>query len=293
MSEMVRFFLLQLTLIGVVLILHTYLGLHIIRRVLVFSDLALAQLAALGALIGVYLAFNYPDALARHHLDLEYGSVGSYVISMLTVLIGALLLSLVKPKSRLIPREAIIGITYALALIASLMVTDKFAGGDAYMEKTLTGYMLWVNWKLVGVTVSVYIALLIFHYIFRRQFIAIAENPGEAKNIKLWDFFFFATQGIITVLIVPVAGVFLAFVFLMLPATVAVMFTRRWGLGLLLGWSVGFVACSLGLCASYRIDWPYGPSLVISMGLFFFGAILIRSVMNRKKASANKAMNSN
>lgn len=290
MLETVHFFLLQLTLIGVVLILHTYLGLHIIRRVLVFSDLALAQLAAFGALFGVFFAFNYPDLLARYHVNLDYGSIGSYVISMVPVLIGALLLSLVKPKSRAIPREAIIGIIYALALIASLMVTDQFAGGDAYMEKTLTGYMLWVNWKLVGVTVSVYIALLIFHYTFRKQFIAIAENPGEAKNIQLWDFFFFATQGIITVLIVPVAGVFLAFVFLMLPATVAVMFTRRWGAGLLLGWSVGFVACTLGLSVSYRIDWPYGPSLVMSMALFFFAAVLIRSIMNRKRALTNKGI---
>jgi zinc/manganese transport system permease protein len=140
------------------------------------------------------------------------------------------------------------------------------------------------------VTVSVYIALLIFHFIFRRQFIAIAENPGEAKNMPLWDFFFFATQGMITVLIVPVAGVFLAFVFLMLPATVAVMFTRRWVAGLLLGWSVGFVACTLGLSVSYRIDWPYGPSLVMSMGLFFFGAVLIRSIMNRKKTLTNRGI---
>ena len=167
MSDAVNFFLLQLTLIGVVLIMHTYLGLHIIRRVLVFSDLALAQLAALGAIVGVLLIHKCPDLIARYNLDLSYGSMGSYVLSLLIVLVGALLLALVKPKIRLIPREAIIGITYALALIASLMVTDKYPGGDADMLKTLTGYMAWVNWKLVGVTVSVYIALLIFHFIFR------------------------------------------------------------------------------------------------------------------------------
>ncbi|MFC1782565.1 metal ABC transporter permease [Planctomycetota bacterium] len=291
MSDAVRFFLLQLTLIGVVLIMHTYLGLHIIRRVLVFSDLALAQLAALGALVGVLLVHKCPDLVDKYNLDLAYGSMGSYVLSLFTVLAGALVLALVKPKARLIPREAVIGITYALALIASLMVTDKYPGGDADMLKTLTGYMAWVNWKLVGVTVSVYIALLILHYIFRKQFIAITDNPQQAKNIKFWDFLFFATQGIITVLIVPVAGVFLAFVFLMLPATVAVMFTKKWGAGLLLGWLVGFVACTLGLSLSYRIDWPYGPSLVLSMGIFFFAAILIRSRMNKRKPLYEKGTN--
>ena len=92
-------------------------------------------------------------------------------------------------------------------------------------------------------------------------------------------------------MIVPVAGVFLAFVFLMLPATVAVMFTKKWGAGLLLGWLVGFVACTLGLSFSYRIDWPYGPSLVLSMGIFFFAAILIRSRMNKRKPLYEKGTN--
>ena len=288
MWDTVRFFSLQLTLIGVVLILHTYLGLHIIRRVLVFSDLALDQLAALGALVGVLLIHRCPDLVARYNLDLEYGSAASYVLSLLFVLIGALLLALIKPREKTIPREAVIGITYALALIASLLVTDKFPGGDAYMLKTLNGYMAWVNWKLVGVTAAVYIALLIFHFIFRKQFITIADNPQQAKNIKLWDFLFFATQGIITVLIVPVAGVFLAYVFLMLPAAVAAMFTKKWGAGLLLGWLVGFVACTMGLSFSYRIDWPYGPSLVLSMGIFFLGAIVIRYLMNSSKASRKR-----
>lgn len=148
--------------------------------------------------------------------------------------------------------------------------------------------MAWVNWKLVGVTSAVYIALLIFHFIFRKHFIALVDNPQQVRNIKLWDFFFFATQGIITVLIVPVAGVFLAYVFLMLPAAVAAMFTKKWAAGLLLGWLVGFVACTIGLSFSYRIDWPYGPSLVLAMGIFFLGAIVIRYLMNSAKASRKR-----
>jgi zinc/manganese transport system permease protein len=272
MSETVRFFLVQLSLISVVLILHTYLGMHIIRRVLVFSDLALDQLAALGAIVGTML-------------NIEYGTPYSYGISLAAVLIGAVLLAVIKPKNLAIPREAVIGIIYALTLIACLMVTDRLPQGDALLTKTLSGYMAWVNWTLVGVTAVVYILLLIFHYLFRKQFISLVDNPGEIKNTALWDFLFFATQGIITVLIVPIAGVFLAYVFLMIPAAIAAMFTRKWVLGVLLGWGVGMLACTLGLTASFHYDWPYSPSLVLALGAFFLGAFVIRCVLPHKNIS--------
>jgi len=276
MSEAARFFLLQLTLIAVVLILHTYLGLHIIRRTLVFSDLALDQLAALGAIIGV-------------QLNIAYGSPFSYVVSMIAVLFGALLLALVKPRSRSLPREAVIGIIYGLTLIACLMLTDK-PGGDALLNKTFSGYMPWVSWPLVAVTAAIYALLLVVHYIFRYRFIALAENPGFLKNERLWDFFFFTTQGIITVLIVPIAGVFLAYVFLMIPAAMAAMFTRSWGRAIILGWSLGFIACALGLGSSYHFDWPYCPSMVLSLGVFFLGAIVIRYLLSRKNTDLSKGV---
>jgi len=279
MSETVRFFLLQLSLISVVLILHTYLGLHIIRRTLVFSDLALDQLAALGAIVGTML-------------NIEYGTPYSYVISLGAVLIGALLLAVIKPKNLTIPREAVIGIIYALTLIACLMLTDRLPQGDALLSKTLSGYMAWINWTLVGVTAAVYILLLIFHYMFRKQFISLVDKPGELKNVGLWDFLFFATQGIITVLIVPIAGVFLAYVFLMIPAAIAAMFTRKWVLGVLLGWGIGMLACTLGLTASFQYDWPYSPSLVLALGCFFIGAIVVRCLIPKNNTSLPESASS-
>ena len=269
MSETTRFFLLQLCLISVVLILHTYLGLHIIRRVLIFSDLALDQLAALGAIVGTLL-------------NVKYGTPFSYVISLGAVLIGALLLAVIKPKNRAIPREDVIGIIYALTLIACLMLTDRLPQGDALLTKTLSGYMAWVNWTLVAVTATVYLLLLLAHVLFRKQFIALVDNPDGINNPPLWDFLFFATQGVITVLIVPIAGVFLAYVFLMIPAAIAAMFTRKWILGVLLGWGIGMLACTLGLTASFHYDWPYSPTLVLALGGAFLAAIVIRCAMPNK-----------
>jgi zinc/manganese transport system permease protein len=260
--ETVRFFAVQTALLAVVLILHTYIGLHIIRRTLIFSDLVLDQLAAFGALAGI-------------GLGIEYGTFQSYLASLAAVLLGATLLALIKPKSRAIPREAVIGIMYAMALVASLLLGDKLSGGEAYVTKTLAGSMLWVTWPLVAVTTVVYVLLLLFHYRFRRKFIKLAEHAGT-QNEKFWDFLLFTTQGIITVLIVPIAGVLLAYAFLMIPAAIAAMFTKKWAKAVIIGWAAGLVACLMGLCSSYFFDLPYGPSLVLCLGIFFIGAIVIR-----------------
>jgi len=265
MKEFLDFFIIQVILIAVVLSVHTYLGLHIIRRGLIFSDLALDQLAALGVIIGI-------------GIGIEGGSTVSYIISFAAVLVGAVLLAVVKPKSAAIPREAVIGIIYCLALVASFMVADRISGGMSYVTQTLSGTMLWTSWPLVWVTVIAYILISVFHYRYRDKIIGITDK-GNVENIVFWDLMFFITQGIITVLIVPIAGVLLAYSFLMIPAAIGVLFTRGWSSGLVIGWTTGFVACLTGLFLSYFLRLPYGPSLVLALGVFFFGALVLRIVL--------------
>jgi len=265
MSETLSFFTIQISLIAVVLILHTYIGLHIIKRMLIFSDLVLDQLAAFGSLVGILIG-------------VKYGTTNSYLISLGAVLAGSFLLTFIAPKKNIIPREAVIGIMYALSLMGCLLLGDKLSGGGSYVIKTLSGYMLWVSWPLVIVTLLVYIILLIFHYFFRKKFIGLTENPESIDKPKMWEFLFFATQGIITVLIVPIAGVLLAYSFLMIPAAIALLFTRNWFYGVILGWSIGFLSCVGGLSASYFFNFPYGPSLVLAMGITFIISLIIKGI---------------
>ena len=234
-----------------------------IRRTLIFSDLVLDQLAAFGVMVGIAAG-------------VQYGTPHSYVVSLGFVLLGAATLALVRPTRTAIPREAAIGILYAMALVACLLLGDKLTGGGVHLTKALTGSMLWVTWPLVATTFAVYAVLIAFHYAFRRRFLALVQEDGHAPRSKLWDFLFFATQGIITVLIVPIAGVLLAYALLMIPAATAAMFRRDWGPALLLGWSVGLLSCLTGLAGSYYFDWPYGPSLILCLGAAFVGAAFIR-----------------
>ena len=273
MAETLDFLAIQIVLLFVVTSVHTYLGLHVIRRGIVFSDLSLDQLAAFGVIVGI-------------GLGIQGGSVGSYIVSFVAVLIGCILLAYVKPKNRNIPHEAVIGIIYCIALVASIMIADKISGGMAYVAQTLAGVMLWVSWPLVLVTVIVYVILSVFHYAFREKFISITEGKRVLKNENLWDLLFFVSLGIITVLIVPIAGVLLAYGFLMIPAAIASLFTKDWGKALRIGWGVGFVASTVGLYSSYTFDLPYGPTLVLALGAFFVGALILRCAIPDRRGSA-------
>jgi zinc/manganese transport system permease protein len=265
MSGELEFFVVQTALIAVVLVLHTYMGLHIIRRTIIFCDLVLAQQAALGALVGI-------------GLGIQFATGWSYLVSLVTVLVGSVLLAVIKPQNRQIPREAVIGIMFAMALVISLLLGDKMAGGGAYVTKTLAGSMLWASWRLVGITVAVYAALIAFHYSFRHKFIGLSESPESVKNQRMWDFLFFATQGIITVMIVPIAGVLLAYSFLMIPAGIAALFSKRWIPAVAIGWCTGMAACLAGLVASYHWNLPYGPALVLALGFVFLCAVVLRAM---------------
>ena len=271
MLETLRFLSTQIVLLFVVTSVHTYIGLHIIRRGLIFSDLSLDQLAAFGVIVGI-------------GLGIQGGTTASYFLSFIAVLFGSILLAYVKPKNERIPHEAIIGIIYGLALVASIMVADKFSGGSTYVTQTLAGCMLWVNWNLVIVTVSAYVVIAVFLYQFRNKFVAITDKSEKVKNENFWDLCFFLCQGIITVLIVPIAGVLLAYAFLMIPAATAALFTKGWNSGLRIGWGLGFLASIVGLFSSYYLRLPYGPMLVLTLGLMFIIALIVRAYLPAHKA---------
>ena len=166
MGTVSEFFAMQNSLIAVVLVLHTYMGLHIIRRGIIFCDLVLDQLAAFGIVVGI-------------GLGIRYGTPPSYGLALAAVLVGCVLLATLRPKDKKIPEEAIIGILYGMALVACLLLADKMPEGGPYFSKTLVGSMLWVSWQLVGTTIAVYAALAVLHYIPPGKVNAIPEGAAS------------------------------------------------------------------------------------------------------------------
>jgi zinc/manganese transport system permease protein len=261
MLEMLTFmaapFAACLILVGV----HGYLGLHVLLRQVIFVDLALAQIAAFGTVV----------AFVRGH---EPGSPASFAYSLGAAVLGALIFSVTRARSRetKVPQESIIGITYVIASAAAILVADRAPEGAEHIKELLAGSILWVTWPTVVKDLVIYSLVGLFHYLFRRRFILISEDPdrayAEGMRVWLWDFLFYLSFGVVITLSVEIAGVLMVFSYLVAPAIIALGSSDRWGPRVVIAWAMGFLASAVGLIASYQVDFPSGPAIVCSLGLF-------------------------
>jgi len=243
-----------LVLVGI----HSYLGLHVLRRRVIFVDLALAQIAALGITVA-YL------------FGIDPSSQGAYWFSFGFAIIGAAIFSVTRLRQDRVPQEAVIGLVYALAAAVAFLVLDRAPHGAEYIKEILTGNILWVQWKTIGLAAGVYALVGAFHFIFRKQFIMISDNPEQAyesgMNVRFWDFLFYVSFGVVITHSVNTAGVLLVFVFLVVPAIATMLLTDKLWLQLVVGWSMGTLVSALGLVVSYSADLPSGPTVAAMYGL--------------------------
>lgn len=245
---MLRPFVECLILVGI----HSYLGLHVIRRRVIFVDLALAQIAALGTIVGSILG-------------LMGGTGASLFYSLTFCLVGAALFAFTRVRHDRIPHEAVIGLVYIVSFALAVLIVQKTEGVE-HMEGILVGSLLYVRWSDIIGAASVYTVIGLFHLVFWRRFLLISDYPEKAYrqgiNIRLWDFLFYASFGFVITFSTHVAGVLLVFVFLVAPAIMAVMITTDFKRQLLIGWSAGTVVIVIGLYLSVVMDMPPGPMVV-------------------------------
>ena len=266
-------FLECLVLVGI----HSYLGIHVIKRKVIFVDLALAQIAALGS-------------IAAFMFGIQPHTPGSYVFSLLFTFLGAAVFSLTRLREERIPQEAVIGLVYALAAAIAILVIDRAPHGAEHIKEVLTGTILWVEWQTVAIAAGVYAAVGIFHYVFRDRFLLISDDPAEAYRrgirVRLWDFLFYMSFGLVITLSVNTAGVLLVFVFLVVPAIMAISITKRLIFQLLIGWGAGTAVSFLGLVGSYTMDLPSGPTVVAVYGAALLLVALVLFVVRSKRPGA-------
>ncbi len=248
--------------------IHVYLGIHVISRGVIFVDLALAQIADLGATVAFLCGLPH-----------EGGA--TYFVSLAFTLLGAAVFAMTRNvEKRKVPQEAIIGVTYAISSAAIILLMDKSSHGAEHIKDMLVGNILWVTWPEVLMTLGLYSLISIFHFKFRKQFLLISLNPEEAKrkkySLKLWDMLFYSSFGFVITSSVKVAGVLLVFSYLVVPSVIGMLFSRTIRGRLMIGWGVGFLASVFGLTASYFFDLPTGACLVVLFGILLFLAGLIR-----------------
>src|SRR4051812_39043726 len=239
--------------------LLAYMGIHVVKREVIFVDLALAQVATFGTCIALIMGYTFHDTI-------------TFWISLGVTFLGAAFFSWSRAiEQHHVPQEAIIGITYVVAAAAVILLLSRVAGGKEELEHLLTGDVLNVNSGDVAQRAAIFAGVAIFFAAFHKRFAAIssdyAGSIASGMRVRLWDFLFYAAFAIVVVSFVRVAGVLLTFAYLIVPAVCAVMLAETWKSRLIIGWVVAAIASLLGLAASYKLDLPTGAAIVCACGL--------------------------
>jgi zinc/manganese transport system permease protein len=256
-------FLMCLVLTGI----HAYLGFHVIAREVVFVDIALAQIAALGS-------------TAAFLLGHDLASRPSYLFALTFTLLGALVLALTRSRTRQVSQEAIIGVVYAVSAAGAVLLADRSPHGGDHLRSMLVGSILSTSGADVVAVAALYAAIGLAHWACRRPFFLISTDPGRAYHegwrVRLWDFLFYASFGVVVTSSVRIAGVLLVFSYLIVPALAGILLGRGVLTRLVIGWGFGTLVSVLAMCASAALDLPTGATVVCAFGvaLAVLGAVV-------------------
>jgi zinc/manganese transport system permease protein len=260
MNMMIFHYSFMLPALAICLILagiHTYFGYHIVERGVIFVDLSLSQIAALGASVAILFGWG------------ENAPVRSFLVSLGFTLAGSVLFAFLRKTQKAAPMEALIGITYAGAIAISLLVLEKSATGTEHIKEMLVGTILTVSWHDVLQLGLIVLAVGIIHWLSRKKLFLISECPEKAAEGKLrlwwWDIVFYATFGVVVTSSVKVAGVLLIFSLLIIPAVTAVISVAGTARRVVFGWIFGIIGCVAGLEISLRGDFAAGPSIIATL----------------------------
>jgi zinc/manganese transport system permease protein len=260
--------------------LHAYLGVHVIERGVIFVDLSLAQIAALGASVGLLLPLSGGDP----------HSAGVYWLSLGFTFVGAAIFAFLQHgRNARIPAEAIIGISYAVASAASIVAMSQSTAQGEHLKDMLVGNILAVSWAEVGRTAFLYVIIGLFHFVCRRRFLLISIDPDQARaeglSVRIWDFLFYVSFGFVVTWSVSIAGVLLVFCYLIVPSVAAMLYADRIGPRLAIGWTMGTVVSVLGMYFSVLFDLPTGATIVCTFGLMLILMAAVRPLVTGQAAS--------
>jgi len=247
---------------------HVYLGIHVIARKVIFVDLALAQIAALGATYALTLGY-----------DPNTDSLKVSLFSLAFTFVGAGAFAIARMRKERIPQEAFIGIIYAAASAAAILILSKSASGGEELKHMLVGDVLLVTLPSVLNMALLYGSIGIFHVIFRKKFLAISMDPEHAENsglnVRFWDILFYMSFGLVITKSVAIVGVLLVFSYLVVPAVLAHMWSDTIRGRLLLGWGIAILASTFGIVWSFYSDYPTGPAVVVMLGIFLIASSIV------------------
>jgi len=286
---MIEFMMLPFLACLIITGITVYFGLHVIKREIIFIDIALAQIAALGSSVALVLQETFSHQHIHHA---ENGGIRTpeYALSLFFILLAAMVFTLLKNRKINVPLEAFIGITFAVATTGAVIILDKGAGGDTHIHDMLAGSILWVSLHQIMRLLIVVFVVGLFHFIFRKNFKALTESCNKPevmlKNPRLWDFLFYFTFGFVIIEAVNIAGIITVFAFLIIPVSVSSLFFTSWTKQFFTGLIIGVAVTFCGLYLSWVMDIASSPAIILFLSISLFIGIIIlviRMAINRKK----------
>lgn len=256
----------------VLVAMHSHLGYHVVKRGVIFVDIALAQIAALGVAIALLMGG-------------EVGTQSTWAVALCSTMFGALLISRTRTRLMRVPQEAYIGIIYAVSSAGMILVLTQVPHGGEEIRHLLVGSLLWVTWPVVLETSILYAVLGALLYAWRHKFLLVSTDPEAARaqglSLRTWDFLFYLILGFVVTSSVQIAGVLLVFSLLVVPTVMGVRLyadaRRQFSYTLVVG--IGAVIMGAGL--SYWLDLPTGAAIVCTFGAFLAVQVAIEALVRR------------
>lgn len=286
MLSNLQFILVPLLASILLLSVTSYFGIHVLKREIIFIDIALAQIAVLGGVVAIYIEHTFET----HELmigNLEFSHILAYISSLVFCIGAAVILTFLKNPKIKVPIEAFIGIAYAFATTAAVIILDKGAGGDVHLHDMLAGVLLWTTGPQVLRLAVIFLIIGGFHVVFRKQFIQLTEfyqgkSSGPIRQQRLWDFLFYFSFGIVIIESVKIAGVLTVFAFLILPASISALFSTHWRNRIIIGLVSGLIATLLGLYFSITLDLTASPLIILFLGMILLISFVVRKITARR-----------
>jgi len=244
------------------------LGIHVVKREIIFVDIAMAQIAAVGTILA-HLLFEVHDE-----------SAVAFVSALAMIGLASVFFATARRRLPQVSLEAIIGVTYAVSAGAALFLVGIAPGGHIHVQKLLSGNLLWTNQTDMMWMAAIFSPVIGVLYGARHHLTELTAVPhaigSESTKALAWDVLFYVMLGMVITLGVRLAGIVVVFAYLVIPATLSLLFCTGPGKRVLIISSTSIMASGMGLAFAYKLDFSVGPSIALFLGLELILAVVIQ-----------------
>ncbi|HET9004716.1 MAG TPA: metal ABC transporter permease [Gemmatimonadaceae bacterium] len=259
----------------IIAVVCAVLGVYVVLRRIVFVGAAIAQLSSAGIALALFMSgMGWASGMTAHPV----------AFSLVFALAGAMFFGLGGGGKAGVAPDATIGVTYAVAAAAGILLISKAAAGEAH-DIFLSGNILGITRADVWVLLGVSLPVLLVHLVFYKEFLFVSFDRETARTlgyrVTFWNLLLYFTLGLVIAFAMQFAGVMLVFNFLVLPAVTGMLVARSMRGIFTAAVIAAVIAAFTGFTVSIPFDLPSGPAIIAMSGVLALIAWVIRGAQRR------------